>query len=189
MSLKKLPIETILTIPGHITLDMVNFWFQDEASIGQQNTTTRLWANKGSRPRAVKQQQFEYVYLFGAVCPANGRTEALLAPCGIKTLWFDLREHWTRPSCSGDYGWCRLAYRWYSWGHKKPEYPQIASLFTGIECNWVGIGLAASTPFGQSEFRILRQYTQCLHYPWKGIFGDLKRVTQMCNRDWGKRKF
>jgi hypothetical protein len=86
MSLKKLPIETILTIPGHITLDMVNFWFQDEASIGQQNTTTRLWANKGSRPRAVKQQQFEYVYLFGAVCPANGRTEALLAPCGIKTL-------------------------------------------------------------------------------------------------------
>jgi hypothetical protein len=60
MSLKKLPIETILTITGHITLDKVDFWFQDEARIGQQNTTTRLWANKGSRPRAVKQQQFEY---------------------------------------------------------------------------------------------------------------------------------
>ena len=80
MSLKKLPIETILTIPGHITLDKVDFWFQDEARIGQQNTTTRLWANKGSRPRAVKQQQFEYAYIFGAVCPATGETEALIVP-------------------------------------------------------------------------------------------------------------
>jgi hypothetical protein len=55
----KLPIEMILTIPGHITLDKVDFWFQDEVRIGQ-NTAIRLWANKGSRPRAVKQQQFEY---------------------------------------------------------------------------------------------------------------------------------
>ena len=34
----------------------------------------------GTRPRAVKQQQFEYAYLFGAVCPATGDTEALIAP-------------------------------------------------------------------------------------------------------------
>jgi hypothetical protein len=60
MSLKKLQIETINLIPKHITLDKVDYWFQDEARIGQQNTTTRLWAQKGSRPRAVKQQQFEY---------------------------------------------------------------------------------------------------------------------------------
>ena len=39
----------------------MDFWFQDEARFGQQNTTTRLWSIKGSRPRAVKQQQFEYV--------------------------------------------------------------------------------------------------------------------------------
>jgi hypothetical protein len=39
----------------------VDFWFQDEARFGQQNTTTHLWSKKGSRPIAVKQQQFEYV--------------------------------------------------------------------------------------------------------------------------------
>jgi hypothetical protein len=33
---------------------------------------------KGRRPRAVKQQQFDYAYLFGAVCPARGETEALI---------------------------------------------------------------------------------------------------------------
>lgn len=59
----------------------VDVWFQDEARFGQQNTTTRLWAEKGTRPRTVKQQQFEYAYLFGAICPATGDTEALIAPC------------------------------------------------------------------------------------------------------------
>ncbi|WP_268934998.1 hypothetical protein [Spartinivicinus ruber] len=39
--------------------------------MGQQNTCTRIWAEKGTRPRVVKQQQFESAYLFGAVCPAN----------------------------------------------------------------------------------------------------------------------
>ncbi len=47
---------------------------------GQQNTTTRVWAEKGTRARAVRQQQFEYAYLFGAVCPSTGATEALISP-------------------------------------------------------------------------------------------------------------
>jgi len=42
--------------------------------------TTRLWAKRSSRPRAVKPQQFDYGYLFGAVCPSNGKTEALITP-------------------------------------------------------------------------------------------------------------
>ena len=80
MSLKKLQMETICRIPGHMALEKVDIWFQDEARFGQQNTTTRIWATKGSRPRVVKQQQFEYAYLFGAVCPATGETEALITP-------------------------------------------------------------------------------------------------------------
>ena len=58
----------------------IDIWFQDEARFGQQNTTTRLWAEKGSRSRAVKQQQFQYAYLFGAICPATGATEAIVTP-------------------------------------------------------------------------------------------------------------
>ena len=70
----------IRTIPWHVSLKNVDVWFQDEARFGQQNTTTRLWATKGTRPRAVKQQQFEYAYLFGAVCPSTGATEAIISP-------------------------------------------------------------------------------------------------------------
>ncbi|WP_277869173.1 MULTISPECIES: IS630 family transposase, partial [unclassified Vibrio] len=77
---KKFPIETILKIPGHVPLNDVQIWFQDEARFGQRNTTTRIWAEKGTRPRVVQQQQFEYAYLFGAVCVTTGEAEAIVVP-------------------------------------------------------------------------------------------------------------
>ena len=41
---------------------------------------TRLWARKGSRPRAVRQQQFISGYIFGAVCPAEDKGAAIIMP-------------------------------------------------------------------------------------------------------------
>ncbi|HDY7620278.1 TPA: hypothetical protein RQJ82_002503 [Vibrio vulnificus] len=67
-------------------LDNVDVWFQDEARFGQQNTTTRLWAERSSRPRVVKQQQFEYAYLFGSVCPTRGIGEAIVVPWVNKNI-------------------------------------------------------------------------------------------------------
>jgi transposase len=58
----------------------VQVWFQDEARIGQQGTLTRCWGLTGSRPTAVKQTEYEWVYLFGAVNPQTGASSALLAP-------------------------------------------------------------------------------------------------------------
>ena len=67
-------------LPKAIRLESVDIWFQDEARVGQQGTLTRLWARKGTRPRAVRQQQFEYAYVFGAVCPAKDKGIALVLP-------------------------------------------------------------------------------------------------------------
>ena len=56
---------------------------QDEARIGHprgQGTLTRVWAEKGSRPVAVKQTQYEWAYLFAAVNPLTGASSALIAP-------------------------------------------------------------------------------------------------------------
>ena len=52
----------------------------DEARLGQQGTTTRVWAQRGSRPTAVKQTRYEWVYLYAAVEPATGASVALQAP-------------------------------------------------------------------------------------------------------------
>jgi transposase len=52
----------------------------DEARFGQQGTLTRVWAERGSRPTAVKQTRYEWVYLYAAVEPATGASVALQAP-------------------------------------------------------------------------------------------------------------
>ena len=41
---------------------------------------TSVWAEKGSRPTAVKQTEYEWAYLFGAVNPLTGQSSALIAP-------------------------------------------------------------------------------------------------------------
>lgn len=58
----------------------VRVWHMDEARIGQQGTLTRVWARRGSRPSAVRQTRYEWVYLYAAVESATGESAALLAP-------------------------------------------------------------------------------------------------------------
>lgn len=58
----------------------VRVFFGDEARIGQQGTLTNVWAPRGSRPTAVKQTKYEWVYLYGAVEPLTGASAALVAP-------------------------------------------------------------------------------------------------------------
>jgi hypothetical protein len=49
----------------------VEVWRQDEAGVGQQDTLTRLWARRGSRPPAPPDRRYAQACLFGAVCPAR----------------------------------------------------------------------------------------------------------------------
>lgn len=59
----------------------LEIWFQDEARAGQQGTLTRVWAQKGARPRAPRDTRYTWAYIFGAVCPARAATAALVMPC------------------------------------------------------------------------------------------------------------
>ena len=40
----------------------IEVWFQDEARFGQQGTTTRMWARKGSCFWVVKQCKYKWLY-------------------------------------------------------------------------------------------------------------------------------
>jgi hypothetical protein len=55
-------------------------WFQDEARVGQHGTVTRVWARRGSRPRAKKDHRFTWAFLFGAACPERGIGAAVVMP-------------------------------------------------------------------------------------------------------------
>src|SRR3712207_3405790 len=52
----------------------------DEARVGQQGTLTRVWAKRGTRPRAVRDRRYTWAYLFGAVCPERGVGAAVVMP-------------------------------------------------------------------------------------------------------------
>ena len=56
-------------------------WFQDEARVGQQGTITRVWARRGTRPRAKRDTRYQWSYIFGAVCPGRGVAAGLVLPC------------------------------------------------------------------------------------------------------------
>jgi len=55
-------------------------YFEDESRFGQQGTITNVWARRGSRPTAVRQTEYEYLWVLGAVCPETGKAEGLLSP-------------------------------------------------------------------------------------------------------------
>ena len=67
-------------IPEHARGKPVEVWFQDEARIGQQGSLTYIWTEKGARPRAPRDQRYEWSYIFGAICPARGTGAALVLP-------------------------------------------------------------------------------------------------------------
>jgi DDE superfamily endonuclease len=67
-------------IPEQARDKPIEIWWQDEARVGQQGTLTRVWSQRGSRPRAVRDHRFTSAYLFGAVCPARGTGAAVIMP-------------------------------------------------------------------------------------------------------------
>ena len=71
----------------------IELWFQDEARIGQKNKLTRRWARRGTRPRAPHDQRTAWVYLFGAICPAEGKGAGLVMPfCDTQAMQAHLLE-------------------------------------------------------------------------------------------------
>jgi transposase len=71
----------------------IEIWFQDEARIGQKNKITRRWARRGTRPRAPHDQRTKSTYIFGAICPREGKGAGLVLPfCNSAAMELHLEE-------------------------------------------------------------------------------------------------
>src|SRR6202035_186661 len=71
----------------------VEVWFQDEARIGQKNSLTGVWGQTGSRPAAPKDLGFASAYVFGAVCPVEGKAAGRIMPvCNTGAMNHHLSE-------------------------------------------------------------------------------------------------
>ena len=71
----------------------IELWWQDEARVGQKNGITRRWARRGTRPSAPKDQRTASAYIYGAICPAEGKGAALVLPrCNTHGMTLHLAE-------------------------------------------------------------------------------------------------
>ena len=61
--------------------------------VGQKNPITRRWAKRGTRPAAPKDQRTRSAYIFGAICPAEGKGAAIVMPrCVTEAMTEHLAE-------------------------------------------------------------------------------------------------
>jgi putative transposase len=72
-------LETIARDRGLDPTD-IDVWFGDEARIGQKNKITPRWARRDSRPSAPSDQRTTSIYIFGAICPKEGKAVGLILP-------------------------------------------------------------------------------------------------------------
>lgn len=71
----------------------IEVWFADQARIGQKNKITRRWAKRGTRPVAPRDQRTVSTYIFGAICPKEGKGAGLVLPrCNIAAMNLHLAE-------------------------------------------------------------------------------------------------
>ena len=187
--LKKFQIKTILKIPGHIALDKVDIWLQDEARFGQQNTTTKLWATKGTRPLAIKQQQFEYAYLFGSICVTNGKSEAMIMPYVNKDIMHSHLEQISTSTVEGRYAVVIMdGAGWHT--------EDIDTEFDNLSCMKLPPYSPELNPIEQ-VWSWLRQHhlanrcfngyediVNCICIAWNDFVSDVKRVKKIGTRDW-----
>src|SRR4051812_13640972 len=93
-------------LPPEAAGQPVEIWFTDEARVGQQGTLTRVWAKRGSRPRAPRaarraprDRRYEWAYLFGAICPERrtGAAIIILASQGTIAVIAPMRRRLAPP--------------------------------------------------------------------------------------------
>jgi transposase len=77
---KEIVVEQIDAIAEMDPDKEIRTYHQDEARFGQKGTIARVWALRGSRPRAGRQTGFTSLYVLAAVCAATGAMSALIMP-------------------------------------------------------------------------------------------------------------
>ena len=182
-------METILNIPWQIRLENVDVWFQDKARFGQQNTTTRVWARKGTRPRVVQQQQFEYAYLFGAICPSSGATEALISPVVNKEVMTLHLQHILKATPKGRHAVVVMdGASWHTQGLADElddlslvKIPPYSPELNPIEQVWQWL---RQNELANRCFKGYDDIVNSCSDAWNNFIACSERVKKLCSREW-----
>ena len=167
----------------------MDIWFQDEARFGQQNTTTKLWAEKGSRPTAIKQQQFISTHIYGAVCPATGKTEALISPVLSMEMMEKHLQQISDGTAKGRYAIVIMDCA--SWHSKKLMkkfdnlsimlLPPYSPELNPIEQVWRSL---RENDLANFAFKNYEDIVEQVSRAWNNFRHQVAKVKTLCTRDW-----
>jgi hypothetical protein len=168
----------------------IEIWFQDEARVGQKGSLTYMWAPRGSRPAAVRDNRHDSAYLFGAICPQRGVGAAIIMPAVSSEA---MAEHLTevssqvRPSahavvvCDGA--------GWHQRGERLPipdnisllPLPSYSPELNPVENVWAYLrGNFLSTRVWDSYDAIL----DACRNAWNALMADPDRIRTIGDREW-----
>lgn len=67
----------------------IDVWFFDEHRIGLKPILKKVWSKIGSRPEAIVNHRYEWLYVYGFVKPKTRETLCYLIP-RVNTNWLNL---------------------------------------------------------------------------------------------------
>jgi DDE superfamily endonuclease len=175
-----------------IAPERIEVWFADEARIGQKNKITRRWAKRGTRPSAPSDQRTASTYIFGAICPKDGKGAGLVLPsCNTEAMSLHLAEIATHVA-PGDHAVLLLDQAgWHLSGRlvvpdnitlvslppKCPELNPVENVWEFMRENWL-------------SNRIFKSYEDILDhccYAWNKLVDQPWRIMSIGTREWAYR--
>jgi transposase len=167
-------------------------WWQDEARIGQQGTLTRVWAERGSRPAAPRDQRYSWAYLFGAVCPARGIGAGLVLPTADKPMMTLHLEEISRHVAPGAHAILLLdGAGWHKPGGRLrvPDnisllrLPRYAPELNPVENVWAFL---RSNKLSNRVFPTYDAIVAACADAWTWLTAQPNRITSIASRDWAR---
>ena len=165
----------------------------DEARVGQQGTLTRIWARRGTRPRAPRDRRYAWAYLFGAVCPERAVGAGLVLPfANAAAMSLHLQEisrHVTlRRPCRPGARRRRLARRWRRWTIPRQPQPRcrcrpIRPSSTRSRIVWQYLRQ------NQLSLRVWPDYEAIVEtccQAWNALMAMPDRIASITRREWAK---
>ena len=178
-------------LPARAKGKPIEIWFQDEARVGQQGTLTRIWAKKGTRPRAVRDTRYKWAYIFGAVCPERGVGAGLVMPFADTEAMNAHLAEIARTISPGAHAVLLVdGAGWHISG--KLKLPTTISLVTlppytpelnPVENIW---GYLRQNKLSNRTYNTYKQIVDACCEAWKTIIDAPALITSITTRDWAR---
>lgn len=177
-------------MPAEATGKPIEVWFQDEARVGQHGTITSVWAERGSRPAAVRDNRHDSAWLFGAICPTRAVGAAIIMPAVNSEAMAEHLQEIGRQVADGAHAIlvCDGA-GWHQPGKRLPvptnisllPLPGYAPELNPIENVWEYLrGNQLSLSVWDSYEAIL----EACRNAWNALMNNPDRIRSITRRDW-----